>query len=160
MQADQIVPFIEATKDVFAKMLRMSVRFGKPTSHVSKEPMHDVSGIVGLSGDLVGVVVLTFPTDVAVKCVEALAGAPASPEGEEFADAIGEIANMVSGAAKARIKGRNLSIGCPSVVTGPGHKVRQITEAPSIRIPCMTDAGDFCIQVCIRDPAEEGAAAA
>jgi chemotaxis protein CheX len=159
MQPNQIMPFIEATKNVFSTMLKMKVTFGTPVQQREPDPKYDVSGIIGLSGELSGVIVLTFPTETALKCVEAFAGMKVEPDSESFADALGELTNMVSGAAKARIKGFDLSISCPSVVMGQGHTVRQISDAECIYIPCETEVGDFFVAVCIRDASAQQAAA-
>ncbi len=156
MQANDIIPFLKATRSVFGTMLSMGVEFEEPTSPPPLEPArHHASGIIGISGDLVGALALLFPRQTAEKCVEALAGQPVDAEDELYADAIGELANMICGAAKAQYEGKNVSISCPSVVTGEGHRVHQLSGVRSVCLPCSCDAGPFFIVVSLRS-AEAG----
>jgi chemotaxis protein CheX len=69
----------------------------------------------------------------------------------DFADAIGELVNMVSGGAKALFKDRKVSISCPSVVIGQSHVVAGQSDLPSIVIPCATDCGELAIEITIQD---------
>lgn len=151
MQASDITPFIRATKNVFDTMLRMPVSFGEPKVVSRNDPhSHHVSGIIGLSGDLVGAVAVMFPKETADICVRALAGPSADSDPELFADAIGEIANMISGAAKAQYEGKTISISCPSVVIGTGHQIHPQSSTRSVCIPCKADGNAFEIVVSVR----------
>lgn len=158
MDASYVKPFIESTKAVFLTMLAADVSFGRPYT-VASPPRFDVSGIIGMSGDVVGAVVLSLPTGVARKMVARFTNSAVDDSSEDFADAIGEIVNMISGGAKAHFKGRSVSISCPSVVVGPGHTVKRPSNTPCISIPCMTAFGDFSIEVSIRPEAAARAAA-
>lgn len=151
MQPSDITPFIRATRNVFDTMLRMPVTFGDPRVITSHEPQaHHVSGIIGLSGDLVGAVAVMFPKQTADLVVRALAGPSADNDSELFADAIGEIANMISGAAKAQYEGKTISISCPSVVIGSGHQIHQQSNTRSVAIPCRAGGSPFDILVSLR----------
>ena len=66
------------------------------------------------------------------------------------ADAVGELVNMISGAAKAKFEGKNVSISCPSVVIGKGHKVAQPSDAVCITIPFDCPAGQFSVEIAIK----------
>ena len=61
-----------------------------------------------MSGDVVGSVMLSFPIDSALKIVEKFTGMKIDVNSEDFGDAIGELVNMISGAAKAKFEGKNL----------------------------------------------------
>lgn len=158
MDASFIKPFIESTKAVFTTMLASEVTFGRP--HMMDEPPRfDVSGIIGMSGDVVGAVVLSLPTDVAQKMVTKFTGMEVAAGSDDFADAIGEIVNMISGGAKAQFQGKSVSISCPSVVIGSGHTVTRPSNTPCVSIPCKTAFGEFSIDVSIRpEPAAKAAA--
>lgn len=157
MDAKHITPFIESTQRVFATMLGLKVTFGTPYVAESA-PRHDVSGIIGMSGDVVGSVVLSFPTASARAIVAKFVGREVDSGGEDFADAVGELVNMISGAAKANFSGQSVSISCPSVVMGEKHKVAKPSDAVCVCIPCSCEAGEFAVDVAIR-PAKSGAAA-
>jgi chemotaxis protein CheX len=152
MDVRYINPFMESTRQVFDMMLKTSVEFGKP--HLTRDSgQHDVSGIIGMSGDVVGSIVLRFPLNVASGLVARFVGSEMAADSEDFSDAIGELVNMITGAAKARFEGQSVSISCPSVVIGAGHTVARPSDVVCISIPCVVDSGQFCIEVAIRTDA-------
>lgn len=158
MDAFFIKPFIESTKAVFSTMLRSEVSFGRPRM-LDAPPRFDVSGIIGMSGDVVGAVVLSLPAEVAVRIVERFAGAPFEVGTDDFSDAVGELVNMISGGAKAKFTNKSVSISCPSVVIGKGHTVQRPSKTPCVSIPCRTQFGNFSIDVSISpDPVAKAAA--
>jgi chemotaxis protein CheX len=150
MDPQYIKPFIASIQNVFSTMMQLPVTVKAPKIKDNPSTTYDVSGIIGLSGDVVGSVVLSFPKDTAERIVSLLTGSPMTADSPDFADAIGEIVNMVSGGAKASFAGKKVSISCPSVVVGPGHKVAKQHDAPTIVIPCATDCGEVAIEVTIQ----------
>lgn len=152
MDASYITPFIESTKSVFGTMLNLPVKCGRPMPESAIPAANaDVSGIISLSGDVVGTVVLSFQMNAAASIVGRFIGMEVDVESEDFGDAIGELVNMVSGGAKAKFEGKNVSISCPHVVVGSGHKVQQMSDAICIRIPCSSELGDFAVEVSMKE---------
>ncbi len=147
MDARVINPFITAVREVFGTMVRIEVKTGKP--YVKTEPgtTADVSGIIGLSGHASGCVVLSFPSAVACRAASAFAGTKLDESHPDFADAIGELANMVAGSAKKDIEGLNISVSLPSVVIGLGHVIPRSRATPRIVIPCECALGQFTVEV-------------
>ena len=92
--------------------------------------------------------VLSFPLDVACRIATAFAGIEIDEKHEDFADAIGELTNMVAGNAKVQFDGLNISISLPSVILG-GHTIAHPKQSPRIVIPCETDLGSVAIEVCM-----------
>lgn len=160
MDANYILPYIESTKNVFQTMMQLTVRVGKPTPQ-SAIPSHssDVSGIIGMSGDVVGVTILSFPMETAKAIVTKFVGMEMPEDSEDFGDAIGELVNMVTGGAKAKFEGKDVSISCPSVVVGANHKVQQMSDATAISIPCSCDCGSFAVEVSIKEGEADEASA-
>jgi chemotaxis protein CheX len=154
-----VLPFVDSVSNVFETMLQMPVSVGEPTLKPQDTPAADVSGIIGMTGDVDGTVVLGFPIPTAERAVAVFTGMEIAADHEDFADAIGELVNMISGGAKAKFVGKHADISCPSVVIGAGHSVFGRKCVKSIRIPCSCDLGDFHVDVAIRD-AEPVAAAA
>lgn len=157
-----IKAFVTSIRNVFHTMLKLDVAIGTPECKNTPVASYDISGIIGMSGDVSGLVVISFPTATAERVVAALIGAPMSANHPDFADAIGELVNMVSGGAKALFGGANAAITCPSVISGPNHVVRTPRDTPCIAIPCTTTCGVFMIEVAIRfsKPGQVGAASA
>jgi len=146
MEVRHINAFLEATKAVFDTMVKAPVTFEKPQMATGRAN-YDVSGVIGLSGDVVGSVIVGFSTESATKIASAFACSPLQPGTPDFADAIGELANMIAGGAKAKFEGQAVSIGCPSVVVAPAHQISSPSGAASICIYCNTSMGRFAIDV-------------
>jgi len=73
MDVRHINAFLEATKAVFDTMIKLPVTFEKPELGTRKE-QYDVSGVIGLSGDVVGSVIVGFTKMSAVQIASAFAG--------------------------------------------------------------------------------------
>ena len=149
MDTQLFLPFADAIQSVFSTMLALDVSVGD-MEPVGVSEDHDVSSIVGLSGDVTGNAALCFSSEVAGKIVESFGGMPMDPAGEDFSDAVGELANMVAGSAKAMYDGMRVSLTCPSVVLGANHKIRSQREVPAVKIPCTCTHGSFFIEVTLK----------
>ncbi len=160
MDQTYIIPFVTSVQNVFEMMLQLPVTTVQPKLKTPGRPSHDVSGIIAMSGDVEGTICLSFPTATAERLVCLFTGMELASDHEDFADAIGELVNMVSGNAKAQFEGKHVTISCPSVVIGPEHQVYGRKDVICIQIPCETDAGEFTVEVSIRHPAAQAAEAA
>lgn len=150
MNKELVTPFVESLRTVFSTMLQLHVEAGNAFERREPTPSHDVSGIISMSGDIEGSCVLSFPLEAAKRIITIFAGAECDPGGEDFSDAVGELVNMVSGGAKARFKGFNIAISCPTVITGTGHVVRGNRDFSCFVIPFSCDCGEFCVEVSIK----------
>ncbi len=151
MDVKFINPFVGSIANVFETMLSLKVTLGRPMLKTADLVSAEVSGIIGLSGDVQGSVVLSFPGDAACKIASRFAGMEMTKDSEDFADAIGELANMVAGNAKKDFAGYEVSISLPSVIIGPGHTVSQSKAAPFLVIPCETEMGKFNVEVALTE---------
>jgi chemotaxis protein CheX len=149
-----IIPFVKSVQNVFETMLQLPVQIGQPELKQPGDSGHDVSAIIGMSGDVDGSVVLSFPTATAERVVAIFTGTEIEAGHEDFADAVGELVNMVSGGAKAQFSGKEVSISCPSVVIGNSHQVFGRKDVVAICIPCESDCGEFNVEVSIRQGAD------
>ncbi len=144
-----INPFIKAVHNLFETMIEVPFKLGKPALKKNKEAPHEISSIIGLSGDVTGCVVISLSKEVALELVGALLGEPVSELDEDSTDAIGEIANMIAGNAKTDFPEGNNSISVPSVVVGK-HQVSYPSGLPIITIPCKTEKGQMVIEVALK----------
>lgn len=159
MDPNYITPFIASVQNVFSTMLNLTVDVGEPHVKVEPTPSFDVSGIIGMSGDVAGSVVLSFPMETAARIVSIFAGQPLTAKDADFPDAVGELVNMISGGAKASFQGKKASISCPNVVIGAGHTVARLKDVPCIVIPCSTDCGQMVIEISVQERASASAGA-
>ncbi len=147
MDARYINPFIKSVCNTFGTMCGLEVTVGKPELKTTNEPLSDVSSVIGFSGGATGSVVLHFRADVASKMASAFAGTEITVDHEDFADALGELANMVAGGAKSAFEGFNIGISLPNVIVGANHSVFATSVTQRLLIPCSTEAGNFCVEV-------------
>lgn len=144
-----IVHFVRSVQSVISTMAGVQVTVEKPHLKSQPVPSYDVSGIIGFSGGVVGSMVVSFQTATAIKLVASFAGMEIAPESPDFADAIGELANMIAGSAKKDL-GAIASISVPNVVLGSGHTIARLADVPCVVIPCHTVVGDFAVEVSIK----------
>jgi chemotaxis protein CheX len=147
---EYIKPFVVAAKNVFETMINVPFNLGKPTLKTgSRVPPHEISSIIGLSGNVSGSVVISLSPEVAFLLVSALIGDEVTELDDDCIDAIGEIANMIAGNAKTDFPSNNNSISTPSVVVGK-HKVNYPSGLPVITIPCITAKGEMFIEIALK----------
>jgi chemotaxis protein CheX len=146
LNAKLIVPFVNSVRNVFKTMVGVPTTVERPTVKTGNGVSYDVSAIVGFSGQVIGSVVVSFQMAAAIALVKAFAGVDLTSDNPDFADAIGELANMIAGNAKKDL-GAAASISCPSVVLGASHIIARLRGVPCLVIPCKTPVGDFAVEV-------------
>ncbi len=150
MKAEHINPFLKSTIDTFKTMVGIAVTPGK--LYLRKEPNNaDISGVIGLSGDIRGAVVMAYPLATALKLCSKFVGEEIKELNASVADCIGEIANIITGFAKKDLQALHLSISLPSIVRGQGHVVDMPKEAPVMCIPFDSEVGSFVMEVSMVD---------
>lgn len=144
-----ILPFINSARSVMSTMLGVETVIGRPKVKILPGPAYDCSGIVSFSGDVVGVVIVSFPKKAAMKFIEAFAGSPVVVDSPDFIDALGELTNMIAGGAKKDL-GTAANISVPTVIIGSGHIVAGPSNVPCLCVPCTTTLGEFEINICVK----------
>ncbi len=147
MKVEFINPFVSATLDVFRVML--SCELSREPLIVKREhtPMHEVSGLIGLSGTCRGMVVVSVGRETAIRAAEIMLSSRPDGLNADVMDAIGEITNMIAGAAKAQLEQYSLSVGLPTVITGKCQTITFPSGAYPIGIPFESEIGPVCVQV-------------
>ncbi|MBW1671711.1 MAG: chemotaxis protein CheX [Deltaproteobacteria bacterium] len=146
-----INPFLEATIDVLKTMAFVEPRPGKPYLKKDDLARGDVSGVIGFTGATTGSMALSFSEGCISKIVSNMLGEEIKGINGDIKDAVGEITNMVSGAARKKLESIGLSISAaiPTVIAGKDHSISHIMGGPSIIIPFETDQGSFVVDVCM-----------
>lgn len=158
MDSSYITPFMTSIQNVFSTMFQLPVTIGEPSIKTDKTATHDVSGIIGVSGEMVGTIVLSMPKSAAVSIVALFTGTEMDSSSDDFADAVGELVNMISGNAKAEFQRKGVSISCPSVVIGQDHRVSSPSGTACVMIPCQTDCGEVVLEIALRESTENAQA--
>jgi chemotaxis protein CheX len=124
-------PLLElATREVFQLMLGTELTLS--TTGANRPP--GVTSMVGLAGQLCGVLSVHCDEKAGVLMTSKMLGVPHEKVGAEMSDALGEICNMVAGNFKNKISG--LGDGCmlspPTVITGSNYNTYSLADSPAI----------------------------
>ncbi|MGA3207936.1 MAG: chemotaxis protein CheX [Syntrophales bacterium] len=154
MDVKYINPFLEGTVEVLKTMAFVNPTPGKPYLKKNNLAKGDITGIIGITGTIKGSLALSFSTGSILKIVSNMLGEEITSLNGEIRDAVGEITNMVSGAARKRIEamGVSLSASLPTVVSGKDHSIMHMLGGPSIVIPFEMEEGTFVVDISIGDP--------
>ena len=148
-----INPFIEATVNVLQTMAGIEPKAGKPFLKKGKQSTGDVTGLIGLvGGGKKGSFAVSFEENCIKKIVSNLLGEEVTKMDGDVLDAVGEVTNMISGGARAKLSeiGIDLDMAIPTIISGKGHELTQITEYPVIVVPFETEAGSFFVEACLK----------
>jgi len=153
MDVTNVNPFIKATGHVLQTIASTKAIAGKPFLKKDKVARGDVSGVIGLTGDVSGTISVSFTEKCIFNIVSNMFGEEVNNLNDEISDAVGEITNMISGQARQELEvmGRSLQAAIPTVVLGKNHTITHITSHPIIAIPFDTEKGDFTIEVCFEE---------
>ena len=151
MDVNLVNPFIEAALNVLGTMASTKANAGKPFLKEKNAARGDVTGIVGMTGETEGTISISFTEKCILSIVSNMFGEEMKEMNDEIGDAVGEIANMVSGQARKQLseQGRSLKAAIPTVIMGKNHSLTHITNKPIIAIPFTSDNGNFTIEVCM-----------
>jgi chemotaxis protein CheX len=148
-EVNYINPFIEAAQSAFKSManeiaVRKSLSL-KGDNHQNS----GVSGIIGLAGESMGSVVLSFDEATAIKVISKIMGTSYSEVNADVIDGIGELANIIAGDAKNRLtqKGYKFDVSIPRVVSGRQYFSTQTRNVPCIVIEFTIPSGSFKLEV-------------
>ncbi|MEO7423588.1 MAG: chemotaxis protein CheX [Fibrobacteria bacterium] len=129
--------------ETFKTMLNTKVTPGKLILVKHVKIHQDICGIIGLSGGAKGSIILTFPRITALKAVSEFIGEKVLAIDEVVKDAIGELANIVAGAAKKDLAQYKISISLPTVIIGDGHEVQGGKDVIPMAVPFESPLGLF-----------------
>jgi len=142
-----INPFIIAVSKTLETMVGCKVVREPPQVKKEKSALYPVSGIIGLSGHIVGTVVLTMSEALALKSASAMLMEEYTEFNSDVFDAIGELTNVIAGNAKAQLEEYKLSLSLPNVIYGREAELRFPERCVPISIPFRTEFGPMAIEI-------------
>jgi chemotaxis protein CheX len=143
------LPLIEvATREVFELML--SSQLTVPAT--AEETTMDVTAMVGLAGQLCGVLSVRCGVKAAALMASKMLGVDLDKVGADMPDALGEVCNMVAGNFKNKIAG--LAEGCmlspPTVITGNDYSLHSQAESPGLEVRLLFEGMPMIITLRIQ----------
>jgi chemotaxis protein CheX len=136
VKSEHINPCIEATIQTYKTMLKVTpVRSGDLAVKMGVFDVTDITGVIGLSGTVKGAMMLTMEKEVACKTVGSFLEKEITAVDDEVLDGIGEILNIIAGAAAAKLSGYKIQLGLPTVLQGKDQRMFANIATPWIIIP-------------------------
>ncbi len=147
MRVEYINPFIASLRNAFQTMLSCDTERGAPYLRTAAESDFCVSGVIGLSGDAAGTVVLNMTKEVALGVASVLLMDQCTELNADVIDAVGELTNVIAGAAKSKLEEFHLGVSLPNVVTGGAHTIHFPKDVTPICVPFKTMWGPLVLEV-------------
>jgi chemotaxis protein CheX len=147
MNSEYINPFLTAAISVFSSMLGVSLVREQPFVKQGYQPNHEVSGMIGLTGKAKGMVVLSLSREAAINAAATMLGETPKELNPDVADAVGELTNMIAGAAKAKLDHLHMSVSLPTVIVGKSHCIEFPRNSMPICIPFDCQWGPVAVEV-------------
>jgi chemotaxis protein CheX len=144
------IPLLEmATREVFELML--SSQLAVPAT--AEEPAPEVTAMVGLAGQLCGVLSVRCDAKAAALIASKMLGVPPDKVGPDVSDALGEICNIVAGNFKNKIAG--MAEGCilspPTVVTGSDYTLHTQPYSPVLEVRLLFESMPIVVSLLIKN---------
>ena len=148
-EEELIKKFIVDIKEVFSSMVGIDLMHVPlqidPVSH-----FHDcVTAMVGLAGTFNGLVSIHVPSEMALFFTSSMLGMDVEDIDDDVRDALGEIANMITGSFKQHLSkgGADVKLSTPSVVTGSEYVITSMASENSFNLLFSTDDEWFMVNV-------------
>jgi len=149
-----IQPFVKGSEDVFRDFCKAEIKAGR-AYFVSKdefETIWDVSGIIGLFGEVNGAVAISLKDVTAFRLTKTLTGQEHTHVDSDVTDVVGEIVNIITGNVKNIFEKKyRIKISMPSIVKGKAHSI--VWPSEKTRIICIPfsiyEDQELCLSVAV-----------
>lgn len=139
----------DSVKEVFSMMVgaEISVVQGDEPAVIA-----EVTGMVGLAGELCGVLSVRCGRGCASKIASKMLRIPITEATSQMSDAIGEICNMVAGDFKAKIDGLQdkCLLSVPTVITGGDYHLHSLAVGNRIELPFLFEGESVWVGLEVR----------
>ncbi len=154
MESKYVKPFIDATVKVLETMAFVKPVVGETSVWNHEQTVAEVMGIIGLTSEdenIKGFMTIGFTNTSIIQIVSSMFGEEFETMTEEVREAVGEIANMISGQARQGLSalGVKLDGGLPTIVTGKELDVNGTDDKPILMVKFEVEKGPFELGICI-----------
>ena len=140
---------VKATQEVFDTMIMMTVD-AKEAATVSESVFEsNISTLLGLGGEIRGLLAIHFPEKVAVEITSSFLGITVAELDDDVKDAIGDLANMVAGNLKNYFSANKIQteLAIPTTVVGKSYRTSGLTGADKVSVFFDSEPGVFMIEL-------------
>jgi chemotaxis protein CheX len=149
-----IQPFISVCETVFHDFCQTKVKADRVffAEKDKYETNWDISGIIGLSGEVSGTVAISLRDITAFRVTNVLTGTKHTSFDDDVTDAIGEIINIIAGNVKKHFEEEmRVKISLPSIVKGKAHSI--VWPSEKTRIICIPfsifENQEICLSIAV-----------
>lgn len=146
MQLDSFI--VHATSEVFAGMICMELVPGEVIRNGRLDLDSNISSMIGLAGDLRGLLSVHCPRAVALAVSGSMLGMAMEEIDDDVKDALGEVANMVAGGLKASLleADSTVELAIPTTVVGNTIRTSGLGSSTLI-VPFTVPDGRFAVEL-------------
>ncbi len=155
MEIKEVVPsFRDKVIQTFETMLNMKPSVGEVEFDGGGNIVSDVTGTIGITGDLSGTVSIRFPQSLACKVSSMFLGEDIKEVNHDVLDTVGELANIIAGSAKGVLnqdKNIDFKISIPTAVQGEHHILGHPAGSSVIYVPFELEGEKFYLELCLKN---------
>ncbi len=146
-----INPFISATNTALEMMAMIKPERKKVYLKTNNVLVGDISGVMGLSGEVSGSIIVSFTKPSACLIVGNMLGATYDEINDDVKDGIQEIVNLIAGQAKMMLKDTDFhfQVSIPTCIIGKGHQVNHKKGVPCVVAEFEVEGNPFTVEVSI-----------
>lgn len=140
----------DSVKEVFSMMVGAEIVL---PDQADPPVVTEVTGMVGLAGELCGVLSLRCGRHCAAKVASKMLRVPITEAASHMNDAIGEICNMVAGNFKAKLHGiqDKCMLSVPTIITGGDYQLFSVAVGDRMELLFLFDGEPVWIGLEIRN---------
>lgn len=149
---ERVIPdLVTTTQEVFETMVFKTLRPGTPVSGLGPTTSANVVATVAFTGAHSGLVAFHSTLESARTIAGAMLGIPPHEIDGELVDAMGEVANMIAGGFRMKLKaqGTDVAISIPTVVTGSDFHTRYVTPVNRVLCPFQMDDATVFVELIV-----------
>ncbi len=152
MKAEYVNPFYQATKDVFQRMLDIDATKQKLDVVENMVPSKDANVVLGVTGDLKGTILFSFPKDMVLEMVHIMSGMEMNEIDSFVSSALGEVANIIGGNAVTHLSSSQYvcDIVPPQIFVGE-YKSLSMAANKALLLEMETPIGYFDINIFLKE---------
>lgn len=148
LRVEYMQPFVDSTKRLFQTRLKDTLAVDRVRINLTGLPAHDLSGVIWLSGRIIGRALISFPQDVAKAVAMEFTEMDPLPAGA-LKETVRELSAIVAGHMKPSLEPRAVLISPPKVIEGRGFIIPPRKGAICVSIPCTCRHGKLQLEICI-----------
>lgn len=151
LRTDFVNPFLQAASEVLTSEIGEDPERGEISLQPSASTTRDVTAVIGVLGQVTGIVLLGLDEPTACAIVARILNQPVSAFDEMAESAMGELANVIVGRAATLLGEAGLAsnVTPPTLIVGRGTRLSTLSYQRLI-IPLNTSLGDLAVEVALK----------